>query len=618
MDSSSTITPPPILNSPSSFAFDRPVSRQSSQSLGTRSRLILAFDFGTGYSSASYVLIEPGQTEDISIAPMVRVISDYPGSFLRRADPAMQQVPTELIYSLGGAPVKLTRQARARLAEDHDPFADSDADDVSEASFESLDLLPDRNEPYRWGYRVYQAWLEASTIRFRKFKLLLQDNIETADVREKLRQDLDTLSSRGRRKTPIDLIIDFLTPFITHVKEMLQQEGCYVGTDKEIVMCIPTIWTQKACRKMHHALAKAFMSVEFEGVKVEHNSIRNLFIVSEPEAAAEVVLRREPNIRTGQRLVFVDAGAGTVDLITYLVSYRIPLRLKEEGAPPSGGMCGSSFLNEKFQAYMFDRLRKHRIAGKKDETFLRRKSEEITYTQFEFYLKRSLDIYEDNPQPVLHIGTYGIAPDKEQKFGDNHVEIPYLDMRRIFLECFHEIWALVRGQLESCKSRGTQADKVVLIGGFANSPSLRGYLKRRLQEYDGGGVLLIAPKIDFESTVSSGAVLRAFNKKLGPQRHARSSYGILRHLPKDVYDSKHQKRNHRDANERTHPAPCTKEPYVRDTIEWFLKRFIPPSLSYQALGQNQAADEDTYRTERGNSRRLDEKTNSMPAFRETL
>ncbi|KAK8068256.1 hypothetical protein PG996_007368 [Apiospora saccharicola] len=542
MDSSSTITPPPILNSPS-FAFDRPVSRQSSQSLGTRSRLILAFDFGTGYSSASYVLIEP---------------------------------------------------ARARLAEDHGPFADSDADDVSEASFESLELLPDRNEPYRWGYRVYQAWLEASTIRFRKFKLLLQDNIETADVREKLRQDLDILSSRGRRKTPIDLIIDFLIPFITHVKEMIQQEGCYVGTDKEIVMCIPTIWTQKACQKMHHALAKAFKSVEFEGIKVEHNSIRNLFIVSEPEAAAEVVLRREPNIRTGQRLVFVDAGwypfknrgvwnvlktrlitslgAGTVDLITYLVSYRIPLRLKEEGAPPSGGMCGSSFLNEKFQAYMLDRLKKHRIAGKKDETFLRRKSEEITYTQFEFYLKRSLDIYEDNPQPVLHISTYGIAPDKEQKFGDNHVEIPYLELRRIFLECFHEIWALVKGQLESCKSRGTQADKVVLIGGFANSPSLRGYLKRRLQDYDGGDVLLIAPKIDFESTVSSGAVLRAFDKKLGPQRHARSSYGILRHLPKDVYDYKHQKRNHRDANERTHPAPCTKEPYVRDTIEWFLKK----------------------------------------------
>ncbi|KAK8073495.1 HSP70 family protein [Apiospora phragmitis] len=553
-----------------------------------------------------------------AITPPVQVISDYPGTFLSRKDPVLHQVPTELSYALGGGPVKLTRQALARLAEDQDPFGD----DVSESSFESLDFLPNRNEVYRWGYRVHQTWLEVSTIQFRKFKLLLQDNIETAGIRKKLHEDLDTLAARGRRKRPIDLIIDYLTPFIAHVKKMLEEEGILAGTDKEIVMCIPTVWSQRACQKMHYALAKASKSVGFEGVQVEHDSIKDLFIVSEPEAAAEVVLREELNIRTGQRLVFVDVGAGTVDLINYLVSWTVPRRLKEEGAPPSGeithfnqnvswsysidrnpyrtgGMCGSSFLNEKFQTYILGRLKKHKVASKKNDRFLRRKAEEITYTQFEFFLKRSLDIYEDDPPTFLGIGAFiGLSPDKEQMFGNNNMRIPFSDIQRIFLEYFHEIWALVVGQLESCKSRGNRADvsnfhilmlepklksltgllyRVVLIGGFSDSPSLREFLKRALEKYDGGGIQLIAPKMDFATTVSSEAILRAFNKEHGPQRFARSSYDILRHLPKDVYNSKHEKRGPNDANARAQRAPCTGEPYVRDTIEWFIKKddFIP-------------------------------------------
>lgn len=194
----------------------------------------------------------------------------------------------------------MTRQARARVNEEDDPFPDWDRDNQSVSSFDSLDLRHDRNECYRWGYSVHQAWLEVSTVQFKKFKLLLQENVETAGVRERLNRDLDTLVSRGRRKKPIDLIVDFLTPFVAHVKKSLEDKGHYAGTDKEIVMCIPTIWSQKACRKMHFALAKAFESAKFEGVEVEHNSIKNLFIVSEPEAAAEIVLREHVEIRVSR------------------------------------------------------------------------------------------------------------------------------------------------------------------------------------------------------------------------------------------------------------------------------------------------------------------------------
>ncbi|KAK8876940.1 Hsp70 family protein [Apiospora arundinis] len=547
--SSLSITPQLSLHAPSS-ALIRPDSRQSSQSLGTRSRLILAFDFGTGYSSASYFLVEPGHEEATSILGKIKTISDYPGYAHNRNAPMSRHVPSELIYSLGGPPVRRTRQSYARLAEENDlsagatyaddPFGDRDEWDVSQTSFVSLDGPPNRNERYRWGYDALQAWIEATTLEFRKFKLLLQDTPETEGVREKLNRDLKTLAARGTVKKPTDLIIDFLTPFIAHVKKILEEEGVYAKTDKEIVMCIPTIWSQRACRTMHVALAKAFTSVGVEGVHVGNKSIKNLFIVSEPEAAAEVVLWGELDIRPNQRLVFVDAGAGTVDLITYLVDNNMPLRLKEEGAPPSGGMCGSGFLNEEFQAYMVSRLKKHRMLHDKDDAWHQRKASEITWNHFEFHLKRYLNIYEENPLRNHNMRTDGLPDDRANGFATDHVRIPYDDIKRIFLGCFHKIWDLVQGQLEACKNRGRQANTL-----------------------DPGS---------HEATVSIGAVLRAFNKELGPQRFARSSLGFLRHLPHDVYLSKHQPYDHADAYERPRPAPITKEPYVRNTIEWFIKK----------------------------------------------
>ncbi|KAK8071232.1 hypothetical protein PG997_011435 [Apiospora hydei] len=293
---------------------------------------------------------------------------------------------------------------------------------------------------------------------------------------------------------------------------------------------------------MNFALAKAFKSVGFEGVDVEQNSIKSLFIVSEPEAAAEIVLRQHVEIKWTTSADQIHAG----------------------------GMCGSSFLNENFQDHIFGLLKKHREIGKNDDVLLHRKAEEITWTQFEFTLKRSFDIY-DNPR-YYHIRTNGLQDDRQHGFANGYVVVPFDDIRQIFLKCFHQIWALVEGQLEACKARGNRADKVVLIGGFSASRSLRAYLKQSLSKYDGGRIQLIAPTINHGTTVSNGAVLRAFNKEHGPQRFARSSYGLLRHLPKDVYDSKHQKRNHQDTNERTQPAPCTGEPYVRITIEWFIKK----------------------------------------------
>ena len=83
-----------------------------------------------------------------------------------------------------------------------------------------------------------------------------------------------------------------------------------------------------------------------------------LQIISEPEAAAMYTLpMMDPHIiRTGDTFIVCDAGGGTVDLISYKVLALKPKLKLVEAAPGNGHLCGSSFLNWRFQEFMEDKL----------------------------------------------------------------------------------------------------------------------------------------------------------------------------------------------------------------------------------------------------------------------
>ncbi|KAL2683253.1 hypothetical protein Neosp_007721 [[Neocosmospora] mangrovei] len=66
------------------------------------------------------------------------------------------------------------------------------------------------------------------------------------------------------------------------------------------------------------------------------------------------------------------------------------------------------------------------------------------------------------------------------------------------------------------------------------------------------------------NAVSQGAILRALDKKNGPARFARSSYGLLRSEPWG---------NHIEHSGQNYSVdPVTGEHYVKNTIEWVLKK----------------------------------------------
>ena len=57
-------------------------------------------------------------------------------------------------------------------------------------------------------------------------------------------------------------------------------------------------------------------------------------------------------LKVGDGVVVVDAGGGTVDLITYKISKLDPTLEVQEAAEGSGGLCGSPFLNQRFEQFL--------------------------------------------------------------------------------------------------------------------------------------------------------------------------------------------------------------------------------------------------------------------------
>ena len=83
-----------------------------------------------------------------------------------------------------------------------------------------------------------------------------------------------------------------------------------------------------------------------------------LHIISEPEAAAVYALDvLDPHIiKVGDTFVLCDAGGGTVDLISYKVTALKPNLEIYEVTPGTGSLCGSTFLNRRFEKFLEDKI----------------------------------------------------------------------------------------------------------------------------------------------------------------------------------------------------------------------------------------------------------------------
>jgi hypothetical protein len=273
-------------------------------------RFIVGVDFGTTFSSVS-VLCRYQDEMDIS-PDMITNISNYPDAPSTYAD-SPNEVPTESWYPKRAfrrnGVNKETQQDKSEEVSDNEIDAglvDAGPADIFDDGYAGPmdeDSSEDELGSYSWGYQVAEKLkgLESSRDRSRwihRSKLLLDGSDLISQIRAELGQKVKYLRRRKVIAGEIDLITDFLEGLFRHTRHEMQRQHQY---DKycpvEFVLCVPAAWTPRACRRMQTTMTVALRRTGF--IEDKSHDVDNLFIVSEPEAAAAFVLAQSREIKVG-------------------------------------------------------------------------------------------------------------------------------------------------------------------------------------------------------------------------------------------------------------------------------------------------------------------------------
>lgn len=278
-------------------------------------RIIIAIDFGTTFSSVAYAVLPAGTSPDQIDLRHVRCIGNYPGyEPVPGALDFRHDVPTELWYDDGSIERNRMRTLHddddAHLSDDEQSETSSSDDEPTELDsihFEEDAIASGQPPSVRttpatqfWGYGVQQRLNNINIHRddarpLTRFKLNLEHKKETEekqktkDLRTDMRVILKTLIKKKIIRNETDIYTDYLTHLLRHTKtQLLLSNDLRPNMLFQFVLCVPAKWPTSGCRTMQSALEKAVTAIEMG----EHanQGVHDIFMISEPEAAAECIL----------------------------------------------------------------------------------------------------------------------------------------------------------------------------------------------------------------------------------------------------------------------------------------------------------------------------------------
>lgn len=267
--------------------------------------LVVATDFGTTFSSIAFAF------RDGEHLPTVKMIMNYPndpGAFQGR--PGLQ-VPTESWYPNASQLAEMSPDRNSSHSDNADPDDTGEEDLYGTSDMENEPRSHDHTEEpvgndgasspsghhtrdFVWGYGIQNEIAPDKDPkqfdRVARSKLVLDGSKHTKQVRDDLEPVIKRLKRRRIIRTNLDLITDYLTRLFEHAKqELLRSYGYSQLPPIEHVLCVPVLWKSQALRKMQIAFEAAIEQSQF-------GTMENLFLVSEPEAAAAYVLDKTKSV----------------------------------------------------------------------------------------------------------------------------------------------------------------------------------------------------------------------------------------------------------------------------------------------------------------------------------
>ncbi|RPA91803.1 actin-like ATPase domain-containing protein [Choiromyces venosus 120613-1] len=372
-------------------------------------------------------------------------------------------------------------------------------------------------------------------------------------------------------KRPVNVVADYLSELhkhtIDHLVKALGKEVVEVSP-LDFILTVPAVWSDAAKNL-------TLQAAELAGFG-RKSSLR---LISEPEAAAVSCLRDiEPNhLQVGDTFVVADCGGGTVDVISYTITKKSPLEVVE-CVKGTGGMCGSTVLNERFED-----LVRRRIGNRFDK--MKPEGRIHMMKQFNDILKPGFTDSED--EDIFTCSIPGVADDADAGIEDGFFVIDREDMRKIFDPVVQKVIQLVQQQVKEVEklpanaplsggewlhidtlsriilSRQTrQVKALVLVGGFGESEYLRCRLEAEIRTKDGKKIIILQPPNAWTAVVR-GAVIRGLEGEMVLTRMVTKHYGIECDEP--FIEGLHPKRD-------AYTDPFTGEDMCGRRMRWFIHR----------------------------------------------
>ncbi len=145
-------------------------------------------------------------------------------------------------------------------------------------------------------------------------------------------------------------------------------------------------------------------------------------------------------------------------------------------------------------------------------------------------------------------------------------------MEGIFMPSLKTIADLMDIQINTALKNEARVDKVILVGGFGDSPALKDYIakaiasinERKNTDID----LIVTPPNTGAAGVATGALRRAQDKENGPAKVPCQSIGFYHHVRNEPETYSKEVLEQTDDWEL---SEVDNEYYIRNTIQWIIK-----------------------------------------------